>query len=72
VLANIYLHYALDVWYERKVKPNVSGYTDLVRYADDFVIFTEHHGEAKRIHNALEERMRRAGLELSPAKMKNY
>ncbi|MBN1548790.1 MAG: group II intron reverse transcriptase/maturase [Syntrophaceae bacterium] len=70
VLANIYLHYALDVWYEKRVKPKVPGYTDLVRYADDFVIFTEHYGEAKRVLSALGERLKDAGLELSPAKTK--
>jgi group II intron reverse transcriptase/maturase len=70
VLANIYLHYALDVWYVNRVKPNVPSHTDMVRYADDFVIFTENLDDAERILKALARRLQLFGLELSPGKTK--
>ena len=38
VLANIYLHYALDLWFEKKVKPAMRGRCMMIRYADDFVV----------------------------------
>ncbi|PJB46500.1 MAG: group II intron reverse transcriptase/maturase, partial [Deltaproteobacteria bacterium CG_4_9_14_3_um_filter_44_9] len=38
VLANIYLHYILDLWFERKVKGQLKGFAQLIRYADDFVV----------------------------------
>jgi hypothetical protein len=37
LLANVYLHYVLDVWFEQEVKPRLRGSAFLVRYADDFV-----------------------------------
>jgi len=70
VLANIYLHYALDVWYVKRVKPNVPRQTDMVRYADDFVIFTENLEDAERILEALARRLKLFELELSPGKTK--
>lgn len=70
ILANIYLHYALDVWYVKRVKPNVVRHTDMVRYADDFVIFTEDLKDAERILEALARRLKLFELELSPGKTK--
>jgi len=43
LLGNVYLHYVLDVWFEREVKPRLDGKAILVRYADDFVIGFERH-----------------------------
>ena len=44
LLANIYLHEVLDVWFEREVKPRLHGHACLVRYADDFVIVFAQRG----------------------------
>jgi RNA-directed DNA polymerase len=63
-----YLHYTLDLWIERVVKPNSRGYVELVRYADDFVLLLEHKGEALSLLEALERRLKRYGLELSKEK----
>jgi len=47
VLANVYLHYALDLWFENEVIPQLTGYAQLVRYADDFVVCFENEKEAR-------------------------
>ena len=49
LLGNAYLHYALDRWFERRVKPRLRGQATLVRYADDFVIGFETKDDAKRV-----------------------
>jgi group II intron reverse transcriptase/maturase len=68
ILGNIYLHYALDVWFEDEVKPRLSGEATLIRYADDFVICFEHRRDAERVKVALEKRMERYKLRLHPDK----
>ncbi len=68
LLANIYLHDVLDVWFERFARPQLRGGAQLVRYADDFVILCEHEDDARRLHAALPGRFGRYGLELHPAK----
>jgi len=68
VLANIYLHYALDLWFERKVRPRVRGYSTLMRYADDFVCGFENRGEAEAFMGWLSERLGKFGLELAGEK----
>ena len=68
LLGNIYLHYVLDVWFEREIKPRLDGRAQLVRYADDFVIGFEHEEDAKRVMDVLPKRMGRFGLELHPDK----
>lgn len=68
VLANIYLHYALDLWFHRVVKPQCRGEAFLLRYADDFVCGFEHQEEARRFYNMLGERLRKFKLELSAEK----
>lgn len=70
MLANIYLHYVLDLWFEKREKQQMQGYTQLVRYADDFVIGVQHKEEAERIKQDLAERIQRFGLELSEEKTK--
>ena len=70
VLANVYLHYALDIWFEKVVKKQCRGESQIVRYADDFVCFFEHREEAERFYGALEERLLKFGLELSREKSK--
>lgn len=68
LLGNVYLHYALDLWFEREVKPRLRGRSRLVRYADDFVILFEQQDDAEGVRRALEERMGSHGLTLHPEK----
>src|ERR1700687_3501371 len=53
LLANIYLHYVLDEWFEREVKPRLRGQAFLIRYADDFVIGFTREEDAKRVPKVL-------------------
>src|SRR5437588_9562804 len=66
--ANIYLHYVLDRWFEREVKPRLQGRACLIRYADDFVIGFERREDAERVMAVLGKRMQRYGLSLHPDK----
>lgn len=68
LIGNIYLHYALDVWFEREVKPHLSGAATLIRYADDFVICMERREEAQQVMRKLKERLEQYGLTLHPQK----
>ncbi len=68
LLANVYLHYVLDEWFEREVKPRLRGKAYLIRYADDFVIgFTEEE-DARRVLEVLPKRFGKYGLALHPDK----
>lgn len=68
ILANVYLHYALDVWFHKVVRPNCKGEACLIRYADDFVAAFEYQEEAERFYNALGQRLGKFGLELAADK----
>jgi group II intron reverse transcriptase/maturase len=68
LLANIYLHYVLDVWFEDVVKPRLFGHAELVRYADDFVICFSRQDDANRVMDVLPKRMAAYGLTLHPDK----
>ena len=68
MLANIFLHYVLDEWYETTVKNHVRGYCELVRYADDFVCVVRYADDAERIEQALKNRFDKYGLEIHPTK----
>jgi RNA-directed DNA polymerase len=68
VLANVYLHYALDLWFERRIKPSCQGKALLVRYADDFVAMFEEESDARVFYAQLGERLGKFGLSLSEAK----
>jgi hypothetical protein len=48
MLGNIYLHYVLDVWFEREAKPRLRGEAHLIRVSDDFVITFERMDDAER------------------------
>ena len=72
ILANIFLHYVLDVWFEEMVKPNVEGFCELIRYADDFVCLVQYEKEAKRIEKGLQNRFNKYELELHPEKSRNF
>jgi len=68
VLANIYLHYVLDLWYEKQVKKETRGYTQMIRYADDFIVCFEHKEEAEAFGDKLRERLAKFDLRISEAK----
>jgi group II intron reverse transcriptase/maturase len=68
MLANIYLHDALDVWFEREVKPRLRGQATLIRFADDFVVVFEQEQDARRFAEVLPKRSAKYGLRLHPEK----
>jgi group II intron reverse transcriptase/maturase len=68
LLANIYLHYALDLWVEAWRRNVARGDVIIVRYADDFVVGFEHRDEAVRFQRELTERLQKFELELHPEK----
>jgi RNA-directed DNA polymerase len=68
VLANIYLHYALDIWFEKVVKPRCKGDVIMMRYADDFVCCFQYKEEAQYFYEALVKRLGKFKLELSKEK----
>ena len=70
VLANIYLHYVLDLWFERVVRAQQQGRCQLVRYADDFVACFEHRREAETFEKELKTRLAKFGLEVAADKTK--
>ena len=68
VLANIYLHYALDLWFDRKVRKACVGACYLIRYADDFVCAFESREDAENYERQLYERLGKFGLEVAEEK----
>jgi group II intron reverse transcriptase/maturase len=70
VLANIYLHYALDLWCTRVFARSCEGLVRLVRYADDFVVCFHYESEAKRFRTELDGRLAKFGLEVAAEKTK--
>lgn len=68
VLANIYLHYALDLWFEKVVKPQCQGDACMMRYADDFVCCFQLADDAHRFHASLGPRLAKFNLTLSAEK----
>src|SRR6202008_1289354 len=69
-LSNLYLHYVLDLWFERVVKCRLPGEAHLVRYIDDFVICFQYRSDALRVQDALRLRLGKFGLTLEPTKTK--
>ena len=70
VLANIYLHHALDLWFESDIRPKQRGHCRLIRYADDFVVGFEYRHEAAAFDQALRARLTQFGLEVAADKTK--
>jgi group II intron reverse transcriptase/maturase len=68
MLSNIFLHYVLDLWFERRVKRQVRGVCYLVRYADDFVCLVQYQDDAQHILKALRDRFTQFDLVLHPEK----
>ena len=67
-LSNIFLHYVLDLWFEKKIRPQARGACYLVRYADDFVCMVQYQDDARYIEQALRDRFAKFGLELHSEK----
>ncbi len=68
ILANVYLHYVIDLWFERKLKRRVYGQSYLVRYADDVICMVQGADDARVIRQALTERLAAFELEMHPEK----
>ena len=68
ILANIYLHYALDLWFEKTVKPRMKGRAMLIRYADDFVVAFQYGIDADNFYRVLPKRLNKFGLSVAPEK----
>jgi RNA-directed DNA polymerase len=68
LLANIYLHYVLDQWFEKEVKPRLKGEAYEIRYADDFILCFQLRDDAERVLDVLTKRFAKYGLTLHPDK----
>ena len=68
LLANVFLHYVLDMWFRQEVQPRLRGRAHLIRYADDFVILFTHEEDARRVMEVLPKRFGKYGLTLHPDK----
>jgi len=70
LLSNIYLHYVLDLWFEKAIKPRLKGECYLIRYIDDFIVCFELKSDAQRFIEVLEKRLAKFSLTLEPNKTK--
>ena len=70
LLTNIYLHYILDLWFNKKIEPQAKGRMELIRYCDDFVVCCESEKDAKNFLELLYARLGGFGLEVSEEKTK--
>lgn len=68
VLANVYLHYVLDWWFENCIKPRLQGEAYYIRYADDFLILFQYENEAREVMQHLKRRLGIFGLEVAEDK----
>ena len=68
VLANVYLHYVLDMWFEYVKKREFKGEMYMVRYADDFVCLFQYENEAQKFYRMMIERLKKFGLEIAEDK----
>ncbi len=68
ILANIFLHYVLDLWFVKKIVPTTKGFCFLVRYADDFICMVQNDRDTMYIEQAIRERFTKFNLELHPEK----
>jgi len=70
LLANIYLHYTLDLWFQWGFRKSCTGFSRFIRYADDFVVCFKHEADARRFRVELEQRLNQFGLEIALEKTK--
>lgn len=68
ILANVYLHYGLDLWFERVVKPRCRGHALLIRYADDYVCAFQYRDDAYRFYQVMPKRLEKFQLQVAPEK----
>jgi group II intron reverse transcriptase/maturase len=68
ILSNVYLHYTLDLWFEKRVKPHARGEAHLYRFADDFLCAFQFKEEAEAFERNLKDRLEGFGLEIAPEK----
>jgi RNA-directed DNA polymerase len=68
LLANVYLHYVLDEWFETEVKPRLKGEAYEIRYADDFILCFQYREDAEKVMEVLVKRFAKYGLKLHPEK----
>lgn len=68
LLSNIFLHFVLDLWIEKVVRPRMTGEVYFVRYIDDFVLCFQRKNDALRFYSALPKRLSKFGLQLEPSK----
>jgi RNA-directed DNA polymerase len=68
LLANVYLHFVLDIWFERIVRKQMRGYAKLIRYADDFVVCFQYKEDAMKFEKMLKGRLAKFGLKVAPGK----
>jgi RNA-directed DNA polymerase len=64
LLSNLYLHYVLDLWFEKAIKPRLKGESYLIRYIDDFVVCFQYRADALKFLEVLEKRLAKFALEL--------
>ncbi|MGH8526114.1 MAG: reverse transcriptase domain-containing protein, partial [Gammaproteobacteria bacterium] len=68
VLSNIYLHYVLDLWFEKRYAKSCRGKAYLIRYADDYVACFEQETDARRFRTEMEQRLAQFDLQVEPGK----
>ena len=68
VLANVYLHYVLDLWFEKAIKPKLRGEAYYVRFADDFLVLFQYENEARDVLEVLKRRLGKFALEVAEDK----
>jgi RNA-directed DNA polymerase len=68
VLSNIYLHYVLDLWFEKRYAPSCNGKAYLIRYADDYLACFEQETDARRFQTEMEQRLAQFDLHIEPSK----
>src|SRR5260370_28345528 len=68
ILSNIYLHFVLDLWFEKKIKPTCQGEAYLTRFADDFLANFQYRRDAEEFQQSLTCRFRKFGVDLAEEK----
>jgi RNA-directed DNA polymerase len=68
LLANVYLHYVLDEWFETEVRPRLKGEAYEIRFADDFILCFQFREDAEKVFDVLRKRFQKYGLTLHPDK----
>jgi len=68
LLSNLYLHYVLDLWFEKAVRPRLKGESYLIRYIDDYIVCFQNKDDAERFVAVLEKRLSKFSLTLEPNK----